>query len=864
MSDRQFKLLRRYQGADGKTAFVFEAPPVTDADPGENRLKQQDKQALTSDDGIKGHYWVNSAGEVEVVFDEMPHLGAGRVAQTHLQLSSHDGSATRSYPLIYKSGNNPATISSSTIVLDETMRQADVAPANPPIVTDADPGQARLKETNWQRLDLEWHGGVGRNAGTVFWRVDEDGRQVFDTRQVAPMTASDQAVGVVKVESFDGSVERQVHVKLQGQNDPGRMDPLTLQFKHDGRDQVQTHRPTVSDSDPGENKLRQQELAEVGPLRYSVDDAGNLRVELSAQPAADRSTRQFELPVQTEDGGAARVQVVLDHDIDPRPRANDQMITIAAPKQQPVDLMLVLDMSGSMRSDDGQKLAVHWLKQAVDELVARYQSMGDVRVNVVMFSGEAYSTWGDAQHADTSPRGWVTPQALRDGLLDGGNMELNVYYNGGTDYGKALDFARNQWAQDPGRAEAHKAAYFISDGDDPELSAEALGQWRAFLAKQDIASHAIKIGSDASSKLDNVSSSGRAQEVGSWSWLSPALQTHSPVYSHSGSLGMPGPGGYVGRISLWGHSWHFDGRQVTSSPSSTALRSHVDGQRLTIEAGAVLIAVDLGSGDYRVAQRLGQLPDPSAPHDYSLSFTMMNRQGQTSDGSLQLKLSTVADLPSDAAGYGPDLIDDKATMLVATSDAGQFIRGKSPEGVRIHGGEGADTLLGGIGADWLDGRGGNDKLFGMDGNDHLYGGLGNDWLFGGEGDDVLVGGAGDDVLVGGPGNDTLTGGPGRDVFKWYEEDYGGRDRVLDFTRGEDRLDFAPPLLNRLDVYAWSFTPLTGQTPGTRIEISRINGGERLIQVEVEGLSMSSAASGQEMLARLIDDGVIVRAAAPVP
>lgn len=115
------------------------------------------------------------------------------------------------------------------------------------------------------------------------------------------------------------------------------------------------------------------------------------------------------------------------------------------------------------------------------------------------------------------------------------------------------------------------------------------------------------------------------------------------------------------------------------------------------------------------------------------------------------------------------------------------------------------------GNDLLDGGVGNDTFDGGNGNDIVKGGTGDDYVFGGYGGrDLVDGGAGNDRVIGGfraPGaaaasdNDILIGGAGRDIFEarfWIQDrhlDYystrglgPNQDVVLDFTRGEDRLD----------------------------------------------------------------------------
>ena len=106
----------------------------------------------------------------------------------------------------------------------------------------------------------------------------------------------------------------------------------------------------------------------------------------------------------------------------------------------------------------------------------------------------------------------------------------------------------------------------------------------------------------------------------------------------------------------------------------------------------------------------------------------------------------------------------------------------------IYGRNGDDTLNGLEGADYILGEGGMDIIDGGAGRDNLHGGRQDDQIFGGEGNDFLNGGLDDDRLEGGLNNDTLLGGGGNDTFVFTQQ--GGRDKVRDFTQGEDLLDVA--------------------------------------------------------------------------
>ena len=144
------------------------------------------------------------------------------------------------------------------------------------------------------------------------------------------------------------------------------------------------------------------------------------------------------------------------------------------------------------------------------------------------------------------------------------------------------------------------------------------------------------------------------------------------------------------------------------------------------------------------------------------------------------------------------------------------------------GGGGDDTLYGDAGADRMEGGTGDDRYYvdnigdqvienaneGIDtvfasisytlpdnvenltlsgrGNLNGYGNSLDNVLKGSNGSNMLEGGAGNDILQGGLGADTLTGGLGADTFVYtltQDSLLTARDSILDFVRGEDKLDF---------------------------------------------------------------------------
>ena len=76
--------------------------------------------------------------------------------------------------------------------------------------------------------------------------------------------------------------------------------------------------------------------------------------------------------------------------------------------------------------------------------------------------------------------------------------------------------------------------------------------------------------------------------------------------------------------------------------------------------------------------------------------------------------------------------------------------------------------------------------------ENAVGGSGNDTLVGNNGTNQLNGGLGNDSISGARGSDALIGGGGSDTFIFDDNDSGvgpgGRDQILDFIQGIDRLD----------------------------------------------------------------------------
>jgi RTX calcium-binding nonapeptide repeat (4 copies) len=88
------------------------------------------------------------------------------------------------------------------------------------------------------------------------------------------------------------------------------------------------------------------------------------------------------------------------------------------------------------------------------------------------------------------------------------------------------------------------------------------------------------------------------------------------------------------------------------------------------------------------------------------------------------------------------------------------------------------------------GTGADDRVRGTGFADRVFARGGDDRVIGGRGGDTLKGGAGGDRLAGGAGRDRLSGDAGADTFVFASAGHAGRDRIVDFAPGVDRVDLA--------------------------------------------------------------------------
>jgi len=290
-----------------------------------------------------------------------------------------------------------------------------------------------------------------------------------------------QPSGLPSVTSGGQSVEYQVS---------GNGTVLTAQT-------IGTHQPvfTVTLTNPATGAFKFELHA---PLDHPAPAAGSVENNLD-----------FQFGYQMVDGNGSTAQGTLHISVDDDSPAQPNDIAKSASEPQGIhtNLMVVLDLSGSMDdapsgvSGFSTKLAL--AKDAVQRLIDSYDNLGDVMVRIVTFSNTA-SAVGNVWMTASDAKTWLTALANNAG-------------NGSTNYDDALIKAMNAYdsAGKLSGTGVQNVSYFLSDGQptlsnanpgsnnngsqyNPELG-DGIGageeaDWVAFLTAKGIKSYALGMG----------------------------------------------------------------------------------------------------------------------------------------------------------------------------------------------------------------------------------------------------------------------------------------------------------------------------------------------------------------------------------
>jgi Ca2+-binding RTX toxin-like protein/uncharacterized protein YegL len=531
---------------------------------------------------------------------------------------------------------------------------------------------------------------------------------------------------------------------------------------------------------------------------------------------------------------------------DDGPVAGTQEKTVAGAGSVDTNLMIVLDVSGSMGTTDTGLQGVNRLQAsqaAINELFEQYGSLGDVKVQIVTFSGSA-----SIQDYNSSGGVWLS-------LADAKAFIDTVAAGGNTNYDAALQTAMQAYI-DSGKIDpignpqpVQNVVYFVSDGDPTSSSSwPSLGDqgdgiqpteenvWTTFLKNNDINSFAIGIGTGINvtnlnpvaynGVVDTDTNGSQVTDLGELAQtLSETAQNNitGNVTTDNGSK-LGADGGYVKSITYGDSVFTFNGtnsitRNVGGTVAFTAVGSVLT---MTTAHGTMVLDMLTGAYTFTVSSGIGVVP-PEV-----MNYVLHDGDGDEAGNSLTIHVT-----PSNSA---PVVRDDD--VILANDNSGTFaiddqwllwndsdrdgdpisVTGASGTGVTFPvgsndvqitgatatftytGQSGSPTLsdtgdvgithlgsastLNGNGLDnIIVGDGTAETINGYQGNDVLVGNGGNDSLNGGDGNDLLLGGAGGDTLGGGNGNDSLDGGADNDTVLGGN----GSDTLFGDT-GNDTLD----------------------------------------------------------------------------
>jgi uncharacterized protein YegL len=441
----------------------------------------------------------------------------------------------------------------------------------------------------------------------------------------------------------------------------------------------------------------------------------------------------------TDSSGATTNATLNIQVIDDAPIINASNLQFT-PSNINTNLMITMDLSGSMEwaptdsnnpNTTGEVSRLGLAKQALYNLIGKYDALGDVKMMITIFGNNAFSI-----------SSWVSVDEAKNIMAA---LEAN---QGGTNYNAALVEAMSAYTKS-GKltgADVQNVSYFLSDGEpNNAITTTNATNWVNFLNNNNVLSHAIGINAAAMNAIayDGIANTDiNATQIASLADLNSTLAATVPLQpllgNLSGSLSSTfgADGGYVKSFTSENITYTYDPSgtgsiTVTGGTSRATFDTATNSITITTTKGSV-VTVDMDTGDAKFSAPAVV----NAAYNETFSYTTTDSDGNTASSS--------------------------ATITVPATAV--------PVEINITGDYNANTLNGGTSNDLLQGEAGNDTLNGGDGNDILIGGSGNDILNGGAGNDTLVSDFaasvnffGTATLSGDKGVNAIDGGSGTDT-----------------------------------------------------------------------------------------------------
>ena len=577
----------------------------------------------------------------------------------------------------------------------------------------------------------------------------------------------------------------------------------------------------------------------VGPQLGGFDGEGVLGGTALQYKVIDNSAKTFDLDDDDEAGSGIENSL---------PAASPDSATVAQSVATDYQLMLVIDVSGSMdqlvtRPDGTVTTRMELQKAAVIAMLDSYATAttGSVNIKLVQFSNDASYFGG----TDASTFVDITNPANLAAVIAAINA---LGPTDATDYDAALATAQ-QGIMDPSwlgtTATTKGLVYFFSDGvpendippdtdssypggsknnslnqteEDIWEGRSAPAGFATGLADKGVVSIAVGLGAQVAGNVAALAQLGRVAYYNETFQDDPLIVV-SDENQLAAEIIQTVPATVTGNVLTNDDP----GKDGFGNPTITAISAVIDADTTSeiVTVTATGYKVETNNGVLLIDKMTGDFSYTAAPggsgHTDTFNYTIQDAfLADTASSTITVTITP------------PTLVTGSAPF--DATDGNNFIIGDDANNtINAHGG--IDSVQGGFGNDLVDGGAGNDALYGQEGKDTLNGGEGNDSLFGGNLADVLNGGTGIDALAGGQGNDVLdggddadsdilSGGAGEDTLIWRSADdvYGGGADLFNAKTGK-----AGDVLDASGATSIDFTTIDdGKIED--VETIRMNGG----------------------------------------
>ena len=439
-------------------------------------------------------------------------------------------------------------------------------------------------------------------------------------------------------------------------------------------EQYSSHGTLVSWSGAGTNTLVGT-AGSVTVATLTINDSGHYNFTLTGTldhpDMTSEDVLNLQFGVKASDGTSSTLGTITVTVEDDAPSALAQQVDLV--ESTNVNVMIVLDTSGSMATNDGINGQTRLLTatQSIVKLLDQYDTTSNVMVRLVTFSTNASALANE----------WVTVAAAKLLLND-------IIASGGTNYDEALGDAATAFA-DPGKlTNAQNVSYFFSDGaptygsgttdeltpagqspGTPAVNGTGYDQsgadtgiqvseeqaWKDFLSANHVKSYALGIGSGIANPayLDPVAYNGQAQTdmsgllVNDFNQLDGVLVNSIKEVNGqliTGAYAFGADGGYVESIKVGNETYSFNSNTgaITQVGGASTYTYNATTHVLTVTTSVGgKFTVDMDNGIYSYTPANGSA---NQPNDV-ITFKLVDGDGDYSASTITFVKPFVNNLP---------------------------------------------------------------------------------------------------------------------------------------------------------------------------------------------------------------------------